>query len=105
MDTYFSTNEKCIVCGKCVEACHKDGESLLCLNEGGLYEWDDGEVWKLIHISRQDMIIFLCHHCTEKFTKPAPCQEVCEQDAITMYKMVIAIKRFIELIGVDNYDS
>lgn len=84
MDTYFRTNEKCIVCGKCVEACHKDGEGLLYLNEGGLYEWDDGEIMEIDPYIETRCDYIPCHHCTEKFTKPAPCKEVCEQDAITI---------------------
>lgn len=84
MDTYIEINEKCIVCEKCIEACYKDGEGLLRLNEGGLYRWDDDEVMEIDPYIETKCDYIPCHHCTDRFSKPAPCQEVCEQNAITI---------------------
>lgn len=68
MDTYFVTNEKCVKCGRCVKACAKKGE-------GFLYGYRDDCPHK-----KSDYVP--CHHCTNRFSKPAPCQEVCYYDAI-----------------------
>ena len=68
MDSYFYTNGNCVQCGRCVKACQEKGESFLyghrddCPHEASDY--------------------VPCHHCTSRFTKPAPCQEVCHYGAI-----------------------
>lgn len=70
MDTYFKTNEKCIQCARCVQACAEKGEQFL----GGYRDNCPHEEYEYVP----------CHHCTDNFSKPAPCQEVCYYDAITI---------------------
>lgn len=85
MDTYWSNSDieikdnkiichKCITCGQCIEACPED---FLYMED---YTCDlDGEVEHMKYVSqRYDYVP--CHHCTDRFSKPAPCQEVCPVD-------------------------
>ena len=68
MDTYFNTNCNCVACGRCVKACREEGEDFLvghrddCPHESSDY--------------------VPCHHCTDRFSRPAPCQEACHYNAI-----------------------
>ena len=68
MDTYFNTNHKCVKCGRCVKICQEKGEQFLV---GGRDRHP---------IESSDYVP--CHHCTDRFTKVAPCKEVCHYDAI-----------------------
>ena len=68
MDTYFNTNGNCVRCGRCVKACNEEGEDFL---YGGR---DKSPRGKYEYVP--------CHHCNDRFSKPAPCQEVCYYDAI-----------------------
>ncbi len=70
MDTYFKTNEKCIQCGRCVQACAEKGEQFL----GGYRD----------NCPHEEYEYTPCHHCTNNFSKSAPCQDVCYYDAITI---------------------
>lgn len=68
MDTYFNTNFNCVKCGRCVIACQEKGEKFLVgVRDACPYDGSD---------------YVPCHHCTNRFTKPAPCEEVCYYDAI-----------------------
>ena len=68
MDTYFSINENCIECGRCVKACREKGRGFLM---GGRDIEPHGN---------SDYVP--CHHCTDRFSIQAPCKEVCYYDAI-----------------------
>ena len=68
MDTYFKTNQNCIQCGRCVQACAEKGEQFL----GGYRD----------NCPHEESDYVPCHHCTNHFSKPAPCKEVCYYDAI-----------------------
>ena len=68
MDTYWNINGNCVQCGRCVKACREDGKDFL---YGGRDESPGG---------KYDYVP--CHHCTDRFSKPAPCKEVCFYDAI-----------------------
>ena len=68
MDTYFSTNCNCVKCGRCVVACRSEGQKFL---SGGR---DVGPIETSDYVP--------CHHCTSRFSEPAPCKNVCYYDAI-----------------------
>ena len=68
MDTYFNVRSGCIKCGRCVKACLEKGQGFL---EGGR---DVGPQHYSDYVP--------CHHCTDKFSKNAPCEEVCYYNAI-----------------------
>lgn len=68
MDTYFNTNCNCIQCGRCVKACAEKGKNFL-------YGHRDDCPHK-----SSDYVP--CHHCTGRFSEPAPCEEVCYYNAI-----------------------
>lgn len=68
MDTYFNTNSKCVQCGRCIRACKEHGEDFLRGHR------DDCPHEKYEYVP--------CHHCTNRFSRPAPCQEVCHYNAI-----------------------
>lgn len=70
MDTYFVTDSNCVQCGRCVKACNEDGEQFL----GGIR--DNCPYQKYDYVP--------CYHCTDSFNKPAPCQEVCYYNSITI---------------------
>ena len=70
MDTYFRVNFNCVKCGRCVTACWEDGKQFL----GGVR--DD------CPYPRSDYVP--CHHCTDKFSRVAPCQLVCHYNAISI---------------------
>lgn len=69
MDTYFHTNFNCIKCGRCVKACHENGQKFL---DGGR---DSGP-------RTYDFDYVPCHHCEGVWQEEAPCQKVCFYDAI-----------------------
>lgn len=69
MDTYWNTNCNCIKCGRCVKACREKGEDFL---RGG----------RDVGPNHYHTDYVPCHHCTDRFDKPAPCKEVCYYDAI-----------------------
>lgn len=68
MDTYFYTNSNCVKCARCVKACMEKGEDFLTGNR------DD--------CPHNKYDFAPCHLCTDRFSKPAPCKEVCYYDAI-----------------------
>lgn len=69
MDTYWYCDSiKCVRCGRCVTACKNDGEDFL----GGMRDERPYEKYEYVP----------CHHCTSRFSSPAPCQVVCHYDAI-----------------------
>lgn len=68
MDTYFSTNLKCVKCGRCVKACQEQGKGFL----SGVRDNCPHRVSDYVP----------CHHCTNRFSIPAPCQKACYYDAI-----------------------
>ncbi len=68
MDTYFNTNLNCVKCGRCVVDCKERGEGFL----SGIRDNCPYESWDYVP----------CHHCTSRFSEPAPCKEVCYYDAI-----------------------
>ena len=69
MDTYWHNDfNKCVHCCRCVKACNEKGEKFLTgIRDIGPRESSD---------------YVPCHHCTDRFSKPAPCKEVCYYNAI-----------------------
>ena len=73
MDTEWDNSyNKCVKCGRCVTVCKSTGYKFL---SGGR---DVGPLVPECCFSAP------CHHCTDYFSKPAPCQEVCFYDAISI---------------------
>ena len=78
MDTYFSTNGKCIVCGDCIDACEFEGLNFLTLSIGGC--GFDGEPLPPMVSGACEYVP--CHRCEGFWQNDTPCIRVCENDAI-----------------------
>lgn len=71
MDTYWNTNFNCVKCGRCVKACHEDGEK---------YLTGKRDIPPDYYNSNIDYCP--CHHCEGVWEGNAPCQRVCYYGAI-----------------------
>ena len=80
MDTYFSVNHRCVVCGDCVDACELDGQNFLAVVT--CYVDFDGNPLPPMVDGVSDYTP--CHHCDGFWEDKAPCQLVCKHDAIEL---------------------
>ena len=78
MDSYFSTNSNCIVCGDCIDACELDGQNFLTLHIGGC-DFDGNELPPMIGGAHEYVP---CHHCQGFWKNQTPCKIACKNNAI-----------------------